>query len=659
MRKLAVFTIVLIFCGTGIWFWLLGSLPTDSMPRTYLRVTQSTVDIRKVGSDEWVPVKDGQEVFVGDTIRTGSTGNATIAFEGKGESRLGKNSEVHVGRLDRSATTPFAVELQLVTGRVWNRVLRLLDLDESYVVQTNSVVATVRGTAFDFQSTTTGTTLWVSDSAVEVSGSIRGNLAQTLPAPLIITEGFMATFELSGGHGGSKPIDEASRQSDWFVKNILNDTAFLRATTERLNAKMTALGASRPESLTDKLTKFSERLHLSVGGTRSPELFAAYTARRLYAIKQMIEDGNSGLAFQSLASVEEDVAARLSSPDAELYQNALQSAVGDILLLLKDVGSSSPAYRMKQRVEELNIKLAAPDEVATAYARLISIEARLDEAGSLITVSSLDEAKSALDAARQGLQNVEREIDRLPGGISPERLSALRGKFNVLKVREAAMRIRLATAVMPPTGEILAPILSSATSTSDGAPTTTATGTYVGYEKIDLLLTPSPAVVGDTVQLKVVGVTQDGKKSDITAKALFTLSGGIGLLNGPVYTASQAGSVKITATFRDGTNLLTEAHTLEIQVPPVELKRVDVTAQGSTTLTPGSRVPLIVVAVYSDGSTKDVTSLSQIVSANPNIGSMVGNVFLAGTVAGTVKVSATYTDPSGTIQGTINLLVTQ
>lgn len=660
MRKWVVFMGALAVGGAGIWFWLLGSLPAESILQTHLRVTQTPVDVRVAGSDAWIPAKDGQVVSEGDIIRTGATGNATIEFEGKGESRVGKNSELHITRADRSSSAPFAIELQLVTGRVWNRILRLLDLDESFVVQTNSVVATVRGTAFDFQTTTTGTTLWVSDSAVEITGGERGSSASSPEASVVITEGFMATFDERGKVERTQPIDEASRQTDWFVKNTVNDTAFLRATTERLTASMTALGASRPESLTDKLAKFSERLHLTVGGAHAPELFARYTVRRLYAIKRLIEDGNSGAAFQSLASVDEDVSARLTGSDAESYRRYLKSALGDMLLLLKDVGSSSPVYRMKQRVEELNVKLVSTDEVATAYARLVSIEARLDEAGSLITLASLDEARNALDAARQGLQNVERDIDRLPGGVSPARLTALHGKLNVLKVREAAMRIRLATAVAPPTSSLAAPDVSS-TSTTSGAATIaseTATGTYAGFQKIDLTLLPSPATVGDTVRLKVMGVLPDGNATDITAKSVFTLSGTLGSLNGPAYTASEAGSVTIIASYRDGTNLLTEAHSLEIRMPPVVLKRLDVRAQGSTTLTFQSRVALTVTAVYSDGSTKDVTALSQIVSANPNIGSMVGTLFQAGTVAGPVTVTATYTDPSGSANGTIDLLVT-
>ena len=666
MRKWAVVLVILLFAAGGIfWFWSLGSLPAQAVPSIHLHVTHDGVDVKSAGSDAWTRGMDGQELHEGDAVRTGVAGSATIIFDGKSESRLLAGSEVRLSHADPGGRSSFAVELDLVSGRVWNRVMRLLDLDDSFAIQANSVVATVRGTAFDLQTSATGTTLWVSDAAVQVTGGDRGSSPDT---SLILTEGSVARFDGLGKVVTTQQIGDDVRQSDWFLMNSNADNVFVRGVSDELLARYAAFGAVRPESFADKIAKLSERLHLSLSPDQAPVLYARYAARRLFAIKRLIDDGNSGQAFQALSSLEDDVTAHLSGPSGDAYRKAIRSSLSDMLLLMKDVGSSSPAYRMKQRLEDLNVQLAGPDGMETAYAHLLSIEARLDEAGSLITVSSLDDAKNALDAARQGLQNVERDIDTLSDGNTTDRMHALRGKLDVLKARESAMRVRLATAIAPPTGEIM-PSDANATSTSPtndavnhvSAPPSTAVAptptSVAGSTKIELSAQPDPAQVGDTVRLTVMGVLPDGTKMDVTAKSKFTLSGKLGTLNGPVYTATAAGSVTINATYLDGTNTLSASHQLQIQAPPVTVQSLDVQAQGSTSPAYGSRTVITVTAHYSDKTTKDVTSLTNLVSSNPSIGSMVGNIFVSGKVAGTATVSATYSEKGTTVRGSIDLLV--
>jgi len=663
MRKWAVVLVILLFAAGGVfWFWSLGSLPAPVVPRIHLHVTHEVVDVRSSGSDAWTRGMDGQELHEGDVVRTDVAGSATIIFDGKSESRLLAGSEVQLSHADLGGQSSFAVELKLVSGRVWNRVMRLLDLDDSFAIQANSVVATVRGTAFDLQTSATGTTLWVSDAAVQVTGGDRGSSPDT---SLILTEGSVARFDGLGKVITTQQIGDDVRQSDWFLMNSNADNVFVRGVSDELLARYAALDATTPESLADKVAKLSERLHLWLSADQAPALYARYAARRLFAIKRLIDDGNSGQAFQALSSLEDDVTAHLSGSSGDAYRKAIRSSLSDMLLLMKDVGSSSPAYRMKQRLEDLNVQLAGPDGMETAYAHLLSIEARLDEAGSLIMVSSLDDAKNALDAARQGLQNVERDIDTLSDGNTTDRMHALRGKLDVLKARESAMRVRLATAITPPTGEIT-PSDANATSTPSvsvtpttpastaAVPTSTATA---GFTKIELSAQPDPAQVGDKVRLSVLGVLPDGTKTDVTARSTFSLSGKLGTLNGPVYTATTAGSVTVNASYLDGTNKLSASHQLQIQTPPVTVSSLDVQSQGSTTLAYGSRTPIIVTAHYSDKTTKDVTSLANLVSSNPSIGSMVGNIFVSGKVAGTATISATYSEKGMTVRGTLDLLV--
>ncbi len=129
----------LAFFGMCVWWFLsLGRLPAVAEPLMTLTVERDSVEVRRAPSNHWVAAASGDEVKNGDEIRTASDGAATIHFFGIGESRLASSSEMSI-----FAAASTQISLHLSVGRVWTRVLRLLDLDSSFAVRTNSVAATV------------------------------------------------------------------------------------------------------------------------------------------------------------------------------------------------------------------------------------------------------------------------------------------------------------------------------------------------------------------------------------------------------------------------------------------------------------------------------------------------------------------------------------
>ncbi len=658
MRRWVVSLIglIVLLAGTGFWFWSLGSLPPPSEAFIQLKAVAGQVDIQHAGSDAWQQASDDEKLSPGDTVRTGVHAEATIEFDGHGESRLASKTEIHIERADMVRSTPFVVNLRLVSGRVWSRVLRLLDLNESFVVHTNTVVATVRGTTFNLQTTSAGTTLWVSDAAVQASGGEIGSSAPNLDSAFVVSEGFLATFNAKGKVIASQPLSDNVKQSEWFIKNTAGDKLFVHSITQSLIAQMNAMGGARPGSFTDVLAHNSERLHIMLDPSHAPELYARYTARRLYAIERQIESGKYSVAFQTLSAVQNDIAAHIAGTNGAAYRAKLKISLGDILFLMRGVEFASPAYHMKQIMEDLNVTLAGTDRIDTAYAHLLNIETWLDEAGILIDMSSLDHAKASLDAARQGLQNVERTIDHFPDTVPISRLRALRGKLSGLKIREVSLRIRLATAIVPPTSQIIVPKITATTSTD--VIIATSTPATPRFTQLNFTVQPNPSTVGDTVRLSVIGTSSDGSTHDVTARSIFSLSSALGSLNGPIYSATAEGNVTITAMYHDGDTTLNATRSVRINAAPVTLTRIKVVSQGVTSLVSGTRVLLRATAYYSDGSTKDVTQMAQFVTSNPSIGSMSGNLFHAGNAAGMVTITASYTDQAGSAKGGIDMQVT-
>ncbi|MFH1621303.1 MAG: hypothetical protein ABIB04_04440 [Patescibacteria group bacterium] len=651
-RWSVIFLSILLILGGVWWFWSLGNIKDDKNVKILLKVEQNSVEVKRGGQSGWRPASREEELMPGDTVRTDESGEAILSFFKIGESRLAPNSEITLEQAEASPgdISPFLVKLKISAGSVWSRVLRLLDLDSAYSVRANNVVATVRGTSFDLGTSTSGVVLLVSEASIQVINPGVDESARTVNNPIVVTEGYTASFDAFGGIQKSEAISEKTKQTDWYLKNQNRDTVFIKQAKDDAVKRYMSLGSAKPESLLDGMVRLSERVHLSLASEKAPSLYARYAVRRLFAIKQLIDAGESGRAFQALAGLEEAINAKYNGSEGEQYRKSILRRLRDFSLLLQDVGPEDPnLYRLKQRLEDLSIHLSVSDALETAYARMMIVDSRLDEAAALILQSSLDDAKSILDTARSGISNVERDIDRLPDNTPAQKLDSLRGKLYALKARETAIRIRLATAIMPPESE-MPEITDETSATSTITDISTASTTDVAstqetstIQRIALTAKPSPVTAGESVSLSVRGIREDGSQVDLTAKSTFGILGSLGSLNGPVYFSTQAGSVTLQATFKDQENTFSATMPLQILPKPANLSSIEFLAEGSTSIIPGVQVPLKVTAIYSDGSKKIVTGTALFASSNPDIGIVSGGTFVSQSRAsGLVRVTAVY-----------------
>lgn len=656
MKKWLIFGLLVAGCAfCGWWFWSLGDVPLEPAEQLALIPTQGIVEIRHRGSSGWESVRRETGVISGDTVRTGDDGTATIRVYGIGESRLGKGSELTItsasGTID--VAQPVVVRFRLSAGRVWTRLLRLLDIESAFSIEANQVAATVRGTSFDLLATATGTIIWVSDAGVD----IRAERAR------VVNEGSMAAFDVNGRLLETRPLNEADQAGAWFQKNEQSDSAFLARALQEQQARFLAMGGGEPGSFVDGVARLSERLHLNNAGEQAPSLYARYISRRLFRITHLVEAGKSGLAFQALSQLEDELEARLKGNDGARYRTALRHRLTDIIRLFEGVDPSSPSYRLKQRIEDLQtiVNDEATDEAKFLYVRLLTIESSLMAADRLLDQGVTTAIAELLDAAARGMENVGHDIEKIFATASASDIDTLRGKRSALTAREAGLRERLAAAHAPPgIATTTTALLESIESTSTAASSTVVTTTQPALlQSIFLTAQPNPVSVGATARLSVSGLRTDGAQLDLTATARFELIGALGSLNGPTYSSPAAGSVSIRATVVDQGKTLTSTTGIEILQPAKSAVRLDLIPLGQTTLPPGGQLPLRAVVTYSDGSTKDVTDATTYAVSDAKLGTMAGNVFVATAeqIVGSLRITARYLEATATVLGALDVSI--
>lgn len=585
MKTWLYLVIFSLICGGGLWkFWCLGSAETVTKPAFVLIIDHPGVEIRRAGKEEWNTAQSGMELKPGDAIHTDGEGNAVIQVFGQGETRLGKKTDIVINKAEQSKQID--VNLALQSGRIWTRLRRFTGLDDSYRIERNGVVATVRGTAFDVQATPTTTHVWVSESAVSLeSKDIRH----------VLLEGYMLGIKPDGSLGKDEQITDENRQVEWFQKNQNRDQAFNTEYIASLRQSFQNRGGATPQTVSDALTRLSEWLHMTLQSSRASDLYIYYTGRRLYHITELAQQGKEGIALQEYTALEEELVNRMKQNDA--LRIPLRREIEMISDVLEDVTPSKPAYRLKQRIEDVRIRFAEGDALAQAHARLLSVDARLFEASNLISISSLDDADTALDAAKQGIDNVTHDLEQIKG--DQQKLDVLRDKLQVLRMREGALRVRLATAIAPPLAGVTA-------------------------------IEPVSTLVSTTSTVMTTSST--------------------------VLTTTSTDAVQATSTAAQATS------TPEVKPPEIKLPvlRTLQLSPGNISLSGEQSTTYQAMAIYTDGTRKDVTDLCVLSASNLRLGFFLKNTFTANAgVEGQVDIVATYTESGKTVRGTAMVTVRQ
>lgn len=571
MKAWLYFVICLCLISLGLWkFWSLGSIQNQPAQQFILYIDQPGVEIKRHGSEAWASATSGMVIFPGDAIHTDGEGNARLSVFGMGETRLGKKTDIVVQEVKQEQG--IRINLQLQLGRIWTRLRRFTDLGDTYQVAQNGVIATVRGTAFDMQAVATGTQIWVAESAVSLEAKDTRH---------VILEGYMAKIKGDTILGKDEQITDADRQTEWFQKNQNLDRSFDAGYIAQLKQSYEKRGGAKPQTFTDGLTHLSEWMHMVIHPGKASEYYVSYTGRRLYQTVLLARDGKEGTALQEYAALEEDMLNHIKQQES--VRPLLRHEIESISDILEDVTPNTPAYRLKQRIEDARIRFTEGDPLAQAHARLLAIEARLFEASNLIQRSSLDDADTALDAAKQGIENVTRDIEHAKGDVN--KLDILRDKLQLLRMREGALRIRLATAISPPSSSASPlPVMASSTAVM-------ATGT--------------------------VAASSTAQATSSTAAALATST---------VPTAPPE--------------------------PPKPMLRTLQITPSNATLTGDQSVSYQAMAIYTDGTRKDVTDVCVLTASNLRLGFFLKNVFTANPgVDGQVDIVATYTESGKTVRG--------
>jgi hypothetical protein len=169
-----IIPLIVIISIIGI-LWFTQSSNTVS---AQLVINYGNVDVKHAGSS-WMAATSGMLLYQSDALRTGDDTYASVILFESSIIRLDSNTEILLKEIIQQAkTTNITIEQE--SGRTWNTIQKISGID-NYEVQTPTTVASVRGTTFDVNITTFGTTnVSVLNGTVNVSKLLNGTILESI-----------------------------------------------------------------------------------------------------------------------------------------------------------------------------------------------------------------------------------------------------------------------------------------------------------------------------------------------------------------------------------------------------------------------------------------------------------------------------------------------
>ena len=221
---LGVFVIVTLLLATGGYFFFVASANAGVASPAALLVATTPVEVGHNDSG-YAPAASGQSLDAGSSVRTGSTGRATIQFPDGSLTRVAPDTTVTITSAQlNSAGTLKSATLSEKIGRTLSVVQKLTG-GASFSVGGHTVTAAVRGTQFEVVVNKDFSNLFkVFDGVVQVSGQ----------TTVTLTAGQQVSADSNGRVGRPGPI-----QAD------LHDPYQLETQCARAVAQGTAAGTTQ------------------------------------------------------------------------------------------------------------------------------------------------------------------------------------------------------------------------------------------------------------------------------------------------------------------------------------------------------------------------------------------------------------------------------
>ncbi|MFH1233647.1 MAG: DUF5667 domain-containing protein [Patescibacteria group bacterium] len=577
MKKIIVFLLIfLIIIGAARSVALaMAGVKEIPMPKAYIaKIDGEEARIKKIDGNDYIKIAEGMEIMPGDIIKTGDNSQVIINFYDNTVSRLDSNSEIKFEKLsiDKENFAKTKINIFMSAGQIWSRIIQLMDKDASFEINSSVTVATVRGTAFDFEviSGDKLAKIDVVEGIIEVVNAETKEKINLLEGNTAVINGKKETEALVDKKIIIQPISEEKLKSKWVKDNQKLDEDFEKQGKEKAKKLNKEIAGVLPDSTMYKVKRIAEKVKIIL--TNNPvekqKIIIAFANKRLSEAQQLAQEGKTALAESTINNWQKEIDESMADPETIKKQTKNQFNLQKQLTDRTTIDSGF--HNLKIILEDLEIK-NEPNKADKEYLELKKVEQRLKEIKFLKEKGEKDLLKGLIKKQEEILKEHEKTpyqefINQLKLKkdllISPQEQNRQKVDFSTsphptaetTQALEEKSLESLPNTIQPlvekiteKQNQILEIINSSPNATSDAeVKIKTLTSLVVSADKYNML-------AGGKKQFVAMARYNDNSTNDVTRLVSWTLAGDIGDItqSGLLQADNDGGKGIVKASFEE------------------------------------------------------------------------------------------------------------
>lgn len=436
-RRFLTAVLTLIFFVIGFLNFAFVPEKAEASVATVLEEMQGSVII--VRDSQAMSVKPGFLLKIDDVIKTGKSSQAVIRFLDQSVSRLSENTEISISKLYINPVnkTETIVEIALKRGKLWARVVNLIDDFSRFQVQAGNTLAVAKKrAAFDveMQLKKKATVSAIQNRVDLVVGTDKRTVETTL------VKGFSA--EVKTANSLSQIVHnktDAGKNVDWIASNLEKDKQYIETVKKESEQQRKDNVKNLPSAAVFFLPSANELEQKKAYFADAQKKFA--DAEILLA--KGYTDKAQGLLNVFYSQIEEIFKwlkeYEMSHPaEASAFKTQIIEVLNNYKKQLVLILPTEPLYPLKEVVSKMQLTFVSADQTEKTQQQLSYAEDKLFEAHDLAEMGNVDAAKEQVAVYTQTVSDVVSEIKQMPKSDKEQAVSAvLDNPLNDLKTLEA------------------------------------------------------------------------------------------------------------------------------------------------------------------------------------------------------------------------------
>lgn len=403
---------------------------------------QLSGEVSVVRGDSVLPGITGLVLKADDIIRTGSNSKAAIRFLDQSMSRLDENTEIKIEKLfiNPANKTETIVEVILHRGRLWARVINLVNKFSKFQVRADNTVAVAKKkAAFDVSISSQGKTKVAAvKNKVDIVVATEKKVMETT-----LMKGFSASSS------ATKIIPKKTGEEDeWILKNLEEDEEYIATVKQENRDQIQNQVRVMPGSPFYAMKELTEgtKIALTLDDFDRQKKILITVSEKLAEAQAVLENGDRAKAAALLLEFQQAVSGVIerlkpfeASHPAETSQ--LKAFVNEILngaeKQLALILPTDPMYPLKEAISATKL-LVAESPAAKTEERLVQATTKLLEAHDFAEQGDTANAAQQVEAYREAISGVISDVKQMPNDEKEKAVTALiDNKVDDLKVLEA------------------------------------------------------------------------------------------------------------------------------------------------------------------------------------------------------------------------------